>query len=192
VRPPQRGGPFPTLNVSWDQSQVGLTAGDVGRQLLEGQPRIASHAAGEGNNFLIRPAAMRPDDYKAVATRLAAIFRAAPKGLSKSAPAAPAADLSGRWDVHIQYQSGEARHKLFLSAKGNRLTGTHIGWSLEGECKGSLDAAALTLQSVLPTGGQRLQYTFTGKLTGANEMSGELALGEYGRATWTARRHNAG
>jgi uncharacterized pyridoxal phosphate-dependent enzyme len=40
VRGPQRGGPFPTLSVSWDPAQVGLTAGYVGRQLLEGEPRI--------------------------------------------------------------------------------------------------------------------------------------------------------
>lgn len=190
VRPPQRGGPFPTLNVSWDQTQVGLTAGEVGRQLLEGEPRIASHASGDGNSFLIRPAAMRPDDYKAVATRLAAIFQAAPKGLRKPTPAAPAIDLTGRWDVTIQYESGSAEHKLFLTAKANRVEGTHIGWALQGECKGLIDADKISIQSVLPIGGQRLSYAFTGKAT-ADTMSGELALGEYGRAQWTARRHKS-
>jgi L-seryl-tRNA(Ser) seleniumtransferase len=32
ARGPARGGPFPTLSVSWDQAHVGLTAGEVGRQ----------------------------------------------------------------------------------------------------------------------------------------------------------------
>ena len=81
VRGPQRGGPFPTLSVSWDPAQVGLTASEVGELLLDGEPRIMSHASGDGHSFAIRPVAMRPDDYKIVADRLAQIFRSAPKGV---------------------------------------------------------------------------------------------------------------
>lgn len=191
VRGPQRGGPFPTLLVSWDQSLVGLTAGDVGRQLLEGEPRIMSHASGEGNSFLIRPAALRPDDYKAVATRLADVFRRAPKGLKKHSPAAPSADIAGRWDVTVQYESGSAAHQLFLMTKGNAVQGTHLGWALQGDLHGSVDADKVSLLSVLPFGPQRLSYSFTGKVAG-DTMSGEIRLGEYGRATWSAKRHAAG
>ena len=32
VHGPIRGGPFPTLNISWDPEQIGLTAGEVGRR----------------------------------------------------------------------------------------------------------------------------------------------------------------
>lgn len=191
VRPPQRGGPFPTLLVSWDQSLVGLTAGEVGRQLLEGEPRIMSHAAGEGNSFLIRPVAMRPDDYKAVAARLSEVFRGAPKGIAKRVPSPPNTDIAGRWDVTVQYESGSAAHQLFLMTKGNKVQGTHLGWALQGDLNGSVDADNVSLLSVLPTGPQRLTYAFTGKVTG-DSMSGEVRLGEYGRATWTAKRHVAG
>lgn len=188
VRGPQKGGPFPTLLVSWDQAQVGLTAGEVGRQLSEGEPRIMSHASGEGNSFLIRPAAMRPDDYKAVATRLAAVFRGAPKSLKKHAPSAPSVEIAGRWDVTVQYESGSAEHQLFLSTKGNTVEGTHLGWALQGDLMGTIDKDDVKFQSVLPTGPQRLSYSFTGKASG-DRMSGQLTLGEYGRATWIARRH---
>jgi uncharacterized pyridoxal phosphate-dependent enzyme len=191
VRPPQRGGPFPTLLVSWDQSLVGLTAGEVGRQLLEGEPRIMSHAAGEGNSFLIRPVAMRPDDYKAVATRLSEVLRGAPKGIAKRLPSPPKADIAGRWDVTVQYESGSAAHQLFLMTKGNTVQGTHLGWALQGDLNGSVDADNVSLLSVLPTGPQRLTYAFTGKVSG-DSMSGEVRLGEYGRASWTAMRHVAG
>ena len=34
-----------------------------------------------------------------------------------------------------------------------------------------------------------LNYTFTGQMSG-DSMSGDLDLGEYGRAHWTARRHS--
>jgi L-seryl-tRNA(Ser) seleniumtransferase len=191
VRSPQRGGPFPTLNVSWDPSQVGLIAEDVGRLLLEGEPRIMSHASGSGYSFLIRPVALRPDDYKVVAERLAQIFQAAPKGIKKHEPAAPAAEIAGRWDVLVQYDAGSAEHKLFLATKGNKVSGTHMGWALEGELKGVIDGDTVELHTALPIGGQRLPYGFSGKVAG-DTMSGELDLGEYGRARWSAKRHIAG
>lgn len=187
VRGPVKGGPFPTLNVSWDQSVVGLTAGEVGKQLSDGEPRIMSHASGSGNSFLIRPVAMRPDDYKAVATRLAEVFRNAPKGLKKHTPAPPSVDIAGRWDVTVEYEAGSAHHQLFLMTKGNKVEGTHLGWALQGDVRGLVDKDDVKFQSALPAGPQRLQYGFSGKVNG-DTMSGELTLGEYGRARWTARR----
>lgn len=188
VRGPVKGGPFPTLNVSWDQSVVGLTAGDVGRKLSDGEPRIMSHASGEGNSFLIRPVAMRPDDYKVVATRLAEVFRNAPKGLTKGVPAAPTVDVAGRWDVTVQYEAGAAKHQLHLTSKGGKVSGSHIGWAYQGDLKGSVDGAKVMLQSAMPVGGQTLTFSFSGDVAG-DTMSGEVKLGEYGRAKWMARRH---
>ena len=189
VRDPQRGGPFPTLSVSWDPAQVGFTAGEVGRLLLDGEPRIMSHATGNGFSFAIRPVAMRPDDYKVVADRLAQILRSAPKGIKKSAPVPPVSEIAGRWDVSIQYESGTAEHKLFLISSGNKVSGTHIGWALEGGLTGQIDGERVELRTELPTGGQRLTYRFSGRVNG-DSMSGELDLGEYGVARWTARRHS--
>jgi len=187
VRGPQRGGPFPTLNVSWDPARVGLTAGEVGKQLSDGEPRIMSHASGPGNSFLIRPVAMKPDDYKVVAERLAAVLRAAPKGRVVEKAVAPAVAIGGRWDVAIQYAAGTATHKLFLTEKGSKVTGTHFGWALEGDLAGRIAGNRLTFESKLPAGGQSLTYTFSGQVDGET-MSGDLDLGEYGRARWTARR----
>lgn len=187
VNPPQRGGPFPTLTVTWDPTRVGLSAGEVGKLLANGEPRIMSHAAGEGNSFVLRPVALRPDDHKAVAERLVEIFRAAPQGRTKAAPAAPGADISGRWEVDVRYTTGGAAHKLFLQLKGSKVSGTHFGWANEGKLAGSMDGDRVTFRSALPVGGQSLSYGFSGKVTG-NSMAGDLDLGEYGKAKWTARR----
>jgi D-glucosaminate-6-phosphate ammonia-lyase len=191
VRGPARGGPFPTLEVDWDPNKIGLTAGDVGRMLLDGEPRIMSHAQGEGYSFVIRPAAMKEDEYKLVAQRLYEIFRNPPKPRSKPAAAAPAVDVAGRWDVEVQYEVGSAQHKLFLTSKGNQIGGSHVGWAFEGDINGRIDGDLVEIRSVLPAGGQRLNYNFTGTVSG-DAMSGDVDLGEYGRARWTARRHNAG
>ncbi len=187
INGPARGGPFPTLSVSWDPALIGLTAGEIGKLLSTGKPRIMSHASGDGNSFVIRPVALRPDDYKVVAERLNEIFRAAPKGVAKKAPSAPAANLTGRWDVSVQYIAGASAHKLFLTASGNKVNGTHIGWAYEGGLRGAIDGDHVTLRSALPCGGQTLQYTFKGQVSG-DAMSGDVDLGEYGKAKWTARR----
>ena len=188
VRGPARGGPFPTLNVSWDPEKIGLTAGAVGRQLLDGKPRIMSHAEGEGHSFLIRPVAMNPGEYKIVAQRLYEIFRAAPQGGAAQAQlAAPAMDISGTWSVDIEYEVGSARHRVVLAAKGNEITGSHEGWAYHGDVRGKMDGERVELRSSLPAEGTRLSYTFRGSVSGG-VITGTVDLGEYGRGRWRAVR----
>ena len=189
VRPPARGGPFPTLNVSWDPKQVDITAGEVGRMLLAGEPRIMTHAEGESYSFLIRPAALKPGEYKIVARRLSEVLGKAPRTQrDRPKPAPPSTNLSGVWEIDIEYEVGSARHKLFLNAAGNQLSGSHEGWAYRGDVTGEIDGDRVLLRSVLPAEASRLSYTFTGTVSG-DAMSGNVALGEYGHARWRARRH---
>ena len=76
---------------------------------------------------------------------------------------------------------------MFLILSGNKVTGTHFGWSLDGKLAGQMNGNRVTFQSTLPAGGQSLSYTFNGQVEG-DAMSGDLELGEYGKARWTARR----
>src|SRR5215471_4920116 len=157
MREPARGGPFPTLSVSWDPEKIGLNAGEIGRRLLEGKPRIMSHAEGEGHSFVIRPVALKPGEYKIVAQRLYEIFQAAPKSSpANPAPAAPTLDISGIWDVEIQYETGGARHQLVLHTNGNQLTGSHQGWAYHGNVSGVIDGSRVELRSSLPAEGTPL------------------------------------
>jgi hypothetical protein len=158
--------------------------------LLDGEPRIMTHAEGEGHSLLIRPVALKPGEHKVVSQRLYEIFRAAPAGRkAKPAPAAPAFDLSGTWDVTIQYDVGSAAHKLFLVAKGNQVSGSHAGWAYQGDLRGKVDGDKVELRSGLQAEGSRLTYTFTGTVAG-DSISGTVGLGEYGKARWEARRHS--
>jgi D-glucosaminate-6-phosphate ammonia-lyase len=187
VQGPIRGGPFPTLNVAWDPAQVGMTAGEVGQALLEGDPRIATHAEGEGHSFLIRPVALKPGEHKIVAQRLYEVFKTAPKGHEKRTPDVPSLDISGAWEVDIQYEVGSARHKLVLVARGNRIDGRHEGWAYQGDLKGEMDGDRVRFRSALPADGNQLSYSFKGTASGDN-MSGEVELGEYGQARFRAHR----
>ncbi|MCL4850022.1 MAG: aminotransferase class V-fold PLP-dependent enzyme [Bryobacteraceae bacterium] len=186
VLPPAGASPFPVMEVSWDPARVGLTAGEVGQQLLDGEPRIMSHAEGEGHSFIIRPVAIQRGDHKTVAARLAEILRQAPPVRTASA-AVPARDISGNWRVTVEFIRGSAEHHLELSADGASVAGTHRATSLTGRVQGTVRGSEIRLRSALPCEGTRLTYEFTGKVEGEH-MSGEVGLGEYGRARWSAVR----
>jgi hypothetical protein len=49
-----------------DPEKIGLTAQQVGKAPLDGEPRFLTHAAGEGRALLIRPVAMKPGEHKIV------------------------------------------------------------------------------------------------------------------------------
>ena len=134
---------------------------------------------------------MKPGEHKIVAHRLHEIFSTATRAAAERArPARPAADVSGVWDVEISYEVGSARHKLFLTASGNQVTGSHEGWAYQGDLTGEVAGDRVVLHSALPAEGTRLAYTFRGAL-GGQEISGEVDLGEYGKAKFHARRHRS-
>jgi L-seryl-tRNA(Ser) seleniumtransferase len=188
---PSRGGPFPTLNISWDQSKIGLTADELHETLINGDPAIQTHASGDGGSFVLRPVAMKPGEYKIVADRLAQIFRSAPKAKPKSEKKAPAGDISGRWDVTVEFTRGSANHLLFLETSGASVAGTHVGTVKRGAVKGSVHGDQVELSSSLKFEGARLGYKFTGALKG-DVIEGTLDLDEYPAAKFTARRHGYG
>jgi D-glucosaminate-6-phosphate ammonia-lyase len=186
-REPAGASPYPTMVIEWDPAQVGITAGEVYDQLLEGEPRIMSHAAGDGYSFQVRPPAIRPGDQALAGRRIAEVLRNAPKGVPKKTLATPSADVAGRWEVDVEYSRGTARHKLLLVTNGNRVDGSHIGRRLLGAVSGTVDGDRVRLRSSLPCEGTQLTYRFDGRVQGQT-IEGEVDLGEYGKARWKALR----
>ena len=133
------------------------------------------------------PPSIRPGDQTLAGRRIAEVLRNAPKGVQKKAPTPPSADIAGRWEVDVQYSRGTARHKLLLLTSGNRVDGSHIGRRLQGSVNGTFEGDRVRLRSSLPTEGTQLTYRFEGRLQGQT-MEGEVSLGEYGKARWSARR----
>jgi L-seryl-tRNA(Ser) seleniumtransferase len=188
---PAGASPFPTMMVEWDPARNGITAGEVHAQLMDGDPRIQSHASGDVYSFRIRPTAMRPGDAALAGRRIAEVLAKAPAGITEKALAPPVADLSGRWEVDVEYTRGKARHRLFLAVKGNKLEGTHTGRSLDGPLSGTVDGDRVRMRSNLPYEGSGVAFVFEGQAA-EQSMQGEVSLGEYGTARWTARRLKTG
>ena len=75
---PIRGGPFPTLNISWDPDS---RADRRRSRPPDARGRAADHDPGRGRGPLVpaRPVAMKPGEYKIVAHRLYEVFSSAGK-----------------------------------------------------------------------------------------------------------------
>jgi L-seryl-tRNA(Ser) seleniumtransferase len=184
----------PSLRILWDRQKVGITGEAVAKLMLDGDPRVTLDARGgpQGQTGVsVTPYMMAAGDEKIIADRLVAVLSKPPAQPPVTAPATPAADLTGQWTVKIQYAAATSNHTLHLTQKGNDLGGFHQGEFTTREVTGAIDGDSVRIRSAF--GEQHcdsINLTFNGKLTG-DQMSGALDMGEYLGATWTATRRTA-
>jgi L-seryl-tRNA(Ser) seleniumtransferase len=186
----------PRVAIRWDSKALGITGPDVVTLLDTGEPRIVvGSAAGpradaEGDTGIsITSAMMSAGDEKIVARRIAEILSAKHRPRAADPLIYPSINMSGRWDVTIQYAAGRATHTLHLQQTGNRLEGTHQGDFLARDIAGTISGETVALASeVTERHGDALTYRFSGKVSPGDTLSGSLDMGEYLTATWTARR----
>jgi L-seryl-tRNA(Ser) seleniumtransferase len=131
---------------------------------------------------------MSAGDEKVVADRLYAVLSKPPKIELPPEPEGQPVEVSGQWEVQIEFQYGAVHHTVLLEQEGARLVGTHRGEFAAGDLSGSVAANTVRFHSSLPTDGVHVGFQFSGTVQG-NHMSGKVGLGEYGEARWTAERH---
>ena len=194
----------PGLSINWDTSKLGITGEEVSNILWTTEPRIALGGGGGGGGgrggraassqtgISITAYMMMPEDVKIVADRVHEILSAKRPAWTPEVSKAPASDLTGRWDVHIEFAAGGADHVFHVKQQANQLVGTHQGDFTARDFSGSISGSDVRIASnVGEVHGAALSYTFTGKLEG-DKMSGALNMGEYLGAKWTATRHAFG
>jgi hypothetical protein len=126
-----------------------------------------------------------------VAERLQALLAAGSPRDTANRPAAPAADLTGAWDVRVTYAAGVSAHTLFLRQRGHEIDGSHQGDFVSRDLTGTIDGDVVRLRSTYTEKhGDALTFTFSGKVTG-DAIAGTVDMGEYLTASWTAKRHAA-
>lgn len=186
---PKEKSYYPTLQIDWDPAKIGLENWELGKRLLDGSPRIMTHAEGEGHGFVLRPAAMYPGEYKIVADRLQEEFRKAPGAKPKPAKNPPAADLTGRWEIDITFLASSTKWQLYIDNNGNELKGVYRSPVVpEGNLSGTIFGDRVEIRSSGRHEGMAFHYVFTGRVR-AGTMEGMVALGwEDGSVAWTGRR----
>jgi len=182
---------MPLLQIRWDRAELGTTGEAVAKLLFDSTPRVSLFPARgklETNEtgLTIGPYMMAPGDEKVVAERLFAVLSKPPRAEEKPV-AAPLFDLSGTWDVRIEYAASASKHRLDIRQRGNELDGTHQGDFVSRDLRGTIDGDAVRVRSSWEHG-DSLSYTFTGRVSG-DVMTGEVNLGEYLDARFSAKRH---
>jgi L-seryl-tRNA(Ser) seleniumtransferase len=197
VQPKGLSNRMPSLRILWDRNRFGVTGDAVVRTLFDTDPRVGIFPArGEGDpnqtGVTVNPYMLSPGDEKIVAERLYGVLSSPPRTAAANPLAAPAADLSGQWDVRVEYAAGASRHALNLRQRGNDIDGSHTGDFMSRDLSGTIDGDAVRIRSAFgEETGDSISYTFSGKVSG-DQMSGALDMGEYLGARWTAQRRVRG
>jgi L-seryl-tRNA(Ser) seleniumtransferase len=185
----------PTLRIWWDPQRLGVSGETVARTLFETEPRIyltAGRRPGPPveSGVNVTPYMMSAGDEIIIADRLHAVLSSRTLKDPVVETVSPAGNLTGRWDVRIEYAAGSSTHVLHLNQDGNTVDGTHQGDFVARDLAGTISGGDVRLRSNLSgQTGDSLAFTFSGKVSG-NEMSGDLDMGEYLSARWTARRRS--
>ena len=186
----------PSLSIVWDRQKIAIGGDTVARVLLDGDPRITLDAA-RGNQpsqtgVRVTPYMLAPGDEKIIADRLVAVLSKPPAQTEPTTPAAPTTDVTGQWNVKIQYAAATSNHTLHLTQKGNDIGGFHQGEFMTREITGTIDGNDVKIRSAYgEQHGDSVNLTFVGNVTG-DQMSGPLDMGEYLGARWTATRRSGG
>jgi L-seryl-tRNA(Ser) seleniumtransferase len=183
----------PSLSIRWDPKRLGISGAAVAKHLFDNEPRITTPGGRdrEGQTSIsITPYMMAAGEEKIVADRIHAILSNPPKQDAPARTAAPAVDLTGQWDVHIEYAANTSNHTLHLKQVDNRIEGTHQGDFVSRDLAGTIDGNSVQISSsYTERHGDALSFRFIGTAA-ADGMSGTLDMGEYLMAKWSARRHD--
>jgi D-glucosaminate-6-phosphate ammonia-lyase len=180
----------PSLVISWNPDSLNLNGPDVQESLATKQPRIAVHSNyldDKGNTaVIISSGQMQPGNDKVVADRIVEILTQA--NARQKEMAAPVSDLTGRWDVQIEFYSSSSRHTFFIEQEGNWIKGSHNGDFSIRDMAGILDGDQVKLSSSDRHVADNIPFIFYGTVSDG-KMSGQIFMGEYIRASFTAQRH---
>ena len=188
----------PALVISWDPAKLHVIGEEVAEELARTKPRIAL-AGGEGGgrnrrepdngktSISITAWMMQPGDDKIVADRIHEVLSI--KRSPRPEPAAPETNLSGRWDVNVEFFSSKGHHLLFLQQDGGRVNGSHKSDFSVRDVQGTIEGGQIKLRSNTAErgSGDSIPYIFAGTGSG-DAFSGTLYMGEYLNAKFTATR----
>lgn len=184
----------PVLHIIWNPERHHVAGEELQETLGRTEPRIVvgSGHADEPDRTSINITAwmMQPGEAEVVADRIVELLSEERRPRSTEMEA-PAATLAGRWRVDVDFFSSRSRHTLFIERQeDNWLEGAHQGDLSTRDLAGTIEGREVKLLSVDRRPGDRITFIFTGALSeDGNTISGEIYLGEYLNAAFTASRH---
>lgn len=194
LKPESLSNYAPRLAARWDGNRLGISGDEVYQLLLNGEPRIILAGSRgrfpkemEESSVEVMPWMMTPGDAETVSQRLRDVLASPPKMERRSIPDSPAVSVSGQWEATLEFVFGSAGHSFFFEQQGDSLLGTHHAKTLSGPLKGTVSGRRIEFTSTQSFEGARFRYGFSGEVYN-DSMKGEVDLGEYGKAEWSAHR----
>jgi D-glucosaminate-6-phosphate ammonia-lyase len=191
------GNRSPSLVISWNPDKFYITGEEAAEEMARTKPRVALSSGGGGpsaqaapgtTSISVTPWQMQPGEEKIVAERIYAVLsqKRSPKPPLKS----PAANLTGRWDVTVEFFSSKSEHVLFIEQNGNQIQGTHKGDFSTRDMYGIIDGDQIVLRSATSERGtgDSITFIFSGTVSG-DTISGPIHMGEYLMSKFIARKH---
>ena len=180
----------PSLTITWNPEKFNINGPEVAAELASIQPRIAVHSNqgdGSGNTSItIASGQMQPGNDKVVAERIVNILSQKHDKPKEMNP--PSVNISGHWDVDIEFYSSTSRHAIFLEQDGNWIKGSHKGDFSMREMVGTVEGDQVKLSSSDRHIADGILFVFSGTVSG-DTISGQIYLGEYIGAKFKATRH---
>ena len=188
-----RSNPSPNLRVSWDMEKIPLRGLDVEQLLWDNNPRVAVSGAGSflpfppnhNPNISINSSQLVDGEEIIIADRVYQVLSNHPTIEIPSG--APSQNISGVWGLEMKFYASTVKQSLRIEQNYNVLTGTHTGAIGARNLNGSIYGNDVLIRSAYGREGERINIELTGKVNG-NTMEGYASLGEYGEATWIAKR----
>jgi uncharacterized pyridoxal phosphate-dependent enzyme len=186
----------PRLRIKWDGNALKITGDELAKTLDAGSPRIqfdewsGSRPDEMESSVTIMPYMMMPGDAQIVADALFATLSHPPVFSAPEIPQGAPANVAGIWKVQMKYLCGEGGQRFLLEQQEGVVTGVHQGEIYNGNLTGKVHAQQVSFRSVMPVGGNEIEYSFAGSVAG-NSMSGRVELGEFGHAQWSATRETS-
>ena len=187
----------PALTITWNTARLHITGDEVAEELARTKPRIALGVGGGGRASGADPGTtsisvtawmMQPGDDKIVAERIFSVLSVKRGPRSTDMPA-PSANVSGRWDVDIEFFSSKSRHTLFTRTGRQLDPGLAPGDFTVRDMVGMIEGNEVKLRSVERRPGSSVTFIFSGTISG-DTISGPIHMGEYLNAKFTAKKHS--
>ena len=185
----------PRLAIRWDGERFGISGDELYKHLYNGDPRIVLAASTgdrrhpKDSSVTVMPWQLQPGEARVVGTEIHRALANPPSVPNRAKPAGATVDVNGQWDVEMRYVRMAAKHRFVFDQDGDNLLGTHMGETTGGDLKGWIEGNEIQFRSAHPLEGAGFHFEFVGRVSG-EKMAGEVDLGEYGSAQWSAQRHS--
>lgn len=183
----------PVLKISWDSEKLNITGEEVAEDLGRNKPRVAIGSDGAtgyetgATSINITSGQMQPGEDKVVSGRIVGVLNQK-RGPRSTQMKAASANLTGRWDVSVEFFSSKSQHSMNIEQDGNWIRGNYKGEFSTRELMGTVDGDVVKLRSTDRNTGDSITFTFSGTVAG-DALSGDIFMGEYRTAKFTAQRH---